>query len=242
MVKKHQSGLTIVIAAHNESEVIGNTIRSLIDAISNTHFFPFEIFVSEDGSTDDTRLIVESLRREFPEVRLSEGSERLGYSRAIAKGITEAKYATICFTDGDGQTDPRDLVKLIPLLAEKTVVVGYRNPRCDSKLRLFQSNAFNLFYVCLGFPKIHDPSTGSIVANTDEILPFARREMLLSFGFWWEFQAWRDSQGLEIVEVPIPHYVRASGSTQVYKASKIAQIAWTHTLGLVKLKRELKKR
>ena len=234
-------GLTIVIAAHNESAIIEKTIRSLIDVFSESIFSQFEIYVSEDGSVDDTRIIVESLQREFPEVRLSETSKRLGYSKAIAKGILEAKYATICFTDGDGQTDPHDLVELIPKLIDNTVVVGYRSPRSDSKLRLLQSNAFNLFYVSLGFPKMRDASTGSVVANTAEILPFARREILLSYGFWWEFQAWRASQGVQKIEVPIPHYVRASGHTQVYKISKIFQIAWTHILGLIRLKLELKK-
>jgi glycosyltransferase involved in cell wall biosynthesis len=236
-----QNGLTIVIAAHNESAIIENTIRSLIAVFSNTCFSPFEIYVSEDGSVDNTRIIVETLQREFLEVRLSEGSKRLGYSKAIAKGIIEAKYSTICFTDGDGQTDPRDLIELIPHLKENTVVVGYRNPRSDSKLRLLQSNVFNFLYVSLGFPKMRDASTGSVVANTIEILPFARRDILLSYGFWWEFQAWRESHGLKKIEVPIPHYVRASGKTQVYKVSKIAQIAWTHILGLVRLKLELKK-
>jgi len=236
-----QNGLTIVIAAHNEAAIIENTIRSLIDVFSDQAFSPFEIFVSEDGSVDDTRRIVESLQREFSEVRLSEGSKRLGYSKAIAKGIVEAKYSTICFTDGDGQTNPLDLIKLVPRLKKNTVVVGYRNPRSDSKLRLLQSNAFNLLYVSLGFPRMRDASTGSIVANTAEIFPFAKRNILLSYGFWWEFQAWRESRGLQIIEVPIPHHVRASGKTQVYKVSKIVQIAWTHILGLVKLRLELKK-
>ncbi len=237
-----QKGLTIVIAAHNESAIIENTIRSLIDVFSNSPISPFEIFVSEDGSTDNTREIVVFLQREFPEVRLSEGSKRLGYSKAIAKGIMEARYSTVCFTDGDGQTNPLDLVNLIPLVKENTVVVGYRNPRSDSKLRILQSNAFNLFYTLLGFPRMRDASTGSIVANTKDILPFARRNLLLSYGFWWEFQAWRDSHGLEVIEVPIPHRLRASGNTQVYKLSKIIQIAWTHLLGLVKLRFELKKK
>ena len=70
------NGLTIVIAAHNESAIIEKTIRSLIDVFSNSIFSQFEIYVSEDGSVDDTRIIVESLQKEFPEVRLSDASKR----------------------------------------------------------------------------------------------------------------------------------------------------------------------
>ena len=234
-------GLTIVIAAHNEDQVIESTIRKLNSVFSVLSCKPFEIFVSEDGSSDQTREIVQRLELIYPEVRLSSESVRLGYSKAMARGITEAKFNTICFIDGDGQTEASDLAELLPHLSQNTVVVGFRSPRSDTKARKFQSNVFNLLYVVLGFPKMKDVSAGSIVANTKEILPFAHRHILLEYGFWWEFQAWRERVGLAVVEIPIPHYTRLKGVTQVYRLSRIAKIATTHVVGLLKLRSELNK-
>jgi glycosyltransferase involved in cell wall biosynthesis len=235
------AGLTIVIAAHNEEKVIESTIRNLIMIFSIPNFKPFEIFVSEDGSSDNTRVIVQKLEQIYPEVRLSSESIRLGYSRAIARGIIEANFNQICFIDGDGQTEASDLARLIPHLSQNTVVVGFRSPRSDTKARKIQSYGFNLLFRALGFPKMKDVSAGSIVANTQEILPFANRHLLLDYGFWWEFQAWRERVGIAVVEIPIPHYVRRNGVTQVYRISRISKIASTHIWGLIKLRFELDK-
>jgi glycosyltransferase involved in cell wall biosynthesis len=234
-------GLTIVIAAHNEAEIIESTIRKLISVFSTADISPFEIFVSEDGSKDETRSIVHRLEIEFPELRLSSESSRLGYSRAMARGIIEARYNRICFIDGDGQTDASDLARLVPYLRKNSVVVGYRNPRNDTRSRKIQSNAFNIMYRALGFPKMKDVSAGSIVANTKEIESFANRHLHLEYGFWWEFQAWRENAKIEVLEIAIPHYSRSNGGTQVYKVSRIAKIAFTHVIGLLKLRRELRK-
>jgi glycosyltransferase involved in cell wall biosynthesis len=230
-----------VIAAHNEAQVIEAIIRKIMIDFSSADFFPFEIFVSEDGSKDNTRAIVQELEIEFPQVRLSAESFRLGYSRAMARGIKEARYTRICFIDGDGQTDASDLARLVPYLRENSVVVGFRKPRSDTRGRKIQSNLFNLLYRSLGFPKMKDVSAGSVIANTNEIQPFANRGLLLEYGFWWEFQAWREKVGIEVLEIAIPHYSRSSGETQVYKPSRIAKIAVTHIFGLFKLRLELTK-
>jgi glycosyltransferase involved in cell wall biosynthesis len=238
---KSSQGLTIVIAAHNEAQVIEATIRKIMIVFSSAEFFPFEIFVSEDGSKDNTRAIVQKLEIEFPEVRISEESFRLGYSRAMARGINEARYNRICFIDGDGQTDATDLARLVPYLRQNSVVVGFRKPRSDTRGRKIQSNGFNFLYRSLGFPKMKDVSAGSVVANTNEIQSFANRRLLLEYGFWWEFQAWREKVGLDVLEIAIPHYPRSKGETQVYKPSRIVKIAVTHIIGLYKLKFELTK-
>lgn len=232
-------GLTIVIAAHNEAQVIEATIRKIMVVFSSAEFLPFEIFVSEDGSKDNTRAIVQELAIKFPEVRLSEESIRLGYSRAIARGINEARYNRICFIDGDGQTDAADVARLVPCLRENFVVVGYRNPRSDTRSRKIQSSGFNFLYRSLGFPKMKDVSAGSVVANTSEIQSFAKRHLFLEYGFWWEFQAWREKAGIRVLEIAIPHYPRSNGETQVYKPSRIIKIAVTHIFGLFKLRLNL---
>jgi glycosyltransferase involved in cell wall biosynthesis len=234
-------GVTIIIAAHNESENIESTLKNIVSTFSEAQNMPFEIFVSEDGSSDGTREIVTEFAKNNKVVRLSTPSSRLGYSRALIRGILESQFPTICFMDGDGQTNAEDIIKLVDLIQPGHVVVGYRNPRVDGKIRKLQSFTFYVLFRILGFPKMKDVSSGSVVMNKAEIMGFAKREPKLSFGFWWEFQAWRDANCIEIIEVPVKHGPRAHGTTQVYKFSRLMHIALVHIVGLFSLKTELRR-
>jgi len=58
---------------------------------------------------------------------------------------------------------------------------------------------------------------------------------LLSEGFQWEFVARALKAGIKIGEVPINHRLRASGSTVVYKPTRVPGIAWRNGVGLIKI-------
>jgi glycosyltransferase involved in cell wall biosynthesis len=230
---------SVIIAAHNESQSIGQLLCELLDALEQV--VDFEIFISEDGSRDNTREVVEKMITSEPRIRLSENSNRRGYSGAVQYGIRESKGEILLFLDGDGQTDPHELVKLASLISqEHQIIVGVRNPRADSALRKLQSRLFYLVYRLLGFPKLRDPSSGSIVCYRNAIIEITERKLKLPFGFWWEFQAWASLRKFQVTEVNVPHRQRIAGTTQVYLSSKLLDIAFTHLKGLYLLRREFR--
>lgn len=226
---------SLIIAAHNEGLCIGQLLTEICDAFVDIE--SYEVFVSEDGSRDDTREIVLRYRQSDPRIRLSDVSIRRGYSGAIQHGIQESRGNILIFLDGDGQTNPVDLVELISELKhEKQIVIGSRSPRLDSNVRKIQSKLFYFLYRILGFPRLKDPSSGSIICYRNSVLEIAEKEMALPFGFWWEFQAWAAKWGYEQIEIPITHRKRIAGQTQVYLSSKVIGLAATHITGLFTLK------
>jgi dolichol-phosphate mannosyltransferase len=229
--------LSILIAAHNEEMAIKETLNEIITAIDPS--IPFEVYVSEDGSSDGTRNVVIKMMEDDSRIRLSDSGPRLGYSLALCKAIKEANNEILIFLDGDGQSHCGDLIQLLPHLKNNSIVVGYRFPRQDSKLRIALSGMFNLVYRSLGFPSLIDPSSGSVIAFKSDIQEFADWKPNLDFGFWWEFQAWRDSRKIDVVEFPINHYERNAGITKVYLNRKMLWLGITHILGLFKLKVDL---
>jgi len=232
-------GITLVIPAHNEGAGIFATILE-IDA-NIPQGVPLTIFVSEDGSRDDTReKVLEAAKlTKNSNVILATPANRLGYSKAVQRGIKECDTDLICFMDADGQCDPRDLTSLYENLPDSGVVVGYRNPRQDGLNRKLYSKAFGLVYRFFGGPKLIDPSSPFVLANTLEIQYLGTKEFHLSFGFWWEFQQRIAAQGLKVVQVPIAHRLRTAGETQVYTLNRLPKIVKTHLHGLWKLSREL---
>jgi glycosyltransferase involved in cell wall biosynthesis len=232
--------VTLILPAHNEGPSIRETLKEL-DLILPKNI-RVTVFVSEDGSRDNTReeVMAYSLQSKNIHVELSSPSERLGYSRAVLRGIAECKSDFVGFMDADGQCDPRDFTVLLESLRKGTIVVGYRNPRVDSKQRRVYSKLFGIFYRLIGGPKLIDPSSPFIVCNLDEIKDLSQTSPRLTFGFWWEFQMRIAARNLRVVELPVTHRDRSSGETQVYSLKRIPKIVVTHLIGLVLLRKEIK--
>lgn len=231
--------LTLVLPAHNEELSIRQTIREIVDKVPTN--INLTIFVSEDGSSDSTREIVneESIRTTKCKIKLSETAGRLGYSKAVVRGISSCETEIIAFMDSDGQVDPEDFFQLLRYLGAEKFVTGYRDPRNDPLIRIIYSLLFGFAYTLLGGPIRKDPSSPFVVCYLKDVKFLTQVNLKLEFGFWWEFQ-WRlNSKGLKTNEIPIKHRIRTAGSTKVYSIRRIPKIALTHVVGLLKLRHEI---
>ena len=235
--------LVCILPAHNEGASIYETLAEIDQACSLLRP-PIEsvmVFVSEDGSRDNTREEVERAAgsAKHCEIVLSNPGPRLGYSRAILRGVQDAPGDAYWFMDSDGQYDPKEVWDLVPLLTPGALVVGFRNPRRDSLLRKAYSRAFCAAYRIFGGPDRQDPSSPFILGLGSDLSFLSNVEPHLPYGFWWEFQLRCADRQLSVIEVPITHRVRSTGDTQVYKFRALPKIAASHLTGLGRLRREL---
>ncbi|MGA1391459.1 MAG: glycosyltransferase family 2 protein, partial [Candidatus Nanopelagicales bacterium] len=175
------------------------------------------------------------------EIKLSEDSERLGYSRAVQNSIKICNTDIFIFMDSDGQYDPKEIPKLLEKLAPKTIVCGYRNPRIDPWQRILYSNLFKVVFYLFFRIKLIDPSSPFIAAYAKDLDFLQNSKIKLDYGFWWEFQARINKQNIKVIEIPVIHRQRLVGKTQVYKITKLPRIIFTHLIGLYMLKKELSK-
>jgi glycosyltransferase involved in cell wall biosynthesis len=233
--------IEVVVPVHDEQETIGRTISEFL-ATGDSRALGVQILVAEDGSSDGTRAVVaEIVEGSHGRVRLTPPSPRKGYSRAIADACRITESEVLVFCDGDGQYVPEDLPKLLDALSAGSVVAGARSPRRDSRPRMLASGAFGLVYRLLIGVRMDDPSSPFVAAFRSDILRFLPQAPLLPQGFWWEFFARAEAAGLRVVEVPVEHRRRDGGRTQIYRPGRLPRIALTHLVGLVKLRRELRR-
>jgi glycosyltransferase involved in cell wall biosynthesis len=231
--------IDVIVPVHNEGASIGGTLREFYSTVAIDSKIPIRFVVCEDGSTDNTVAVLKSLAEELP-LKLISDPMRKGYSRAVIDGLRASDSEWVVCIDSDGQCDPNDFANLASMRGGTDLVIGWRNPRSDPWLRKLMSRAFGFVYRIYFDVEVRDPSCPYILihrASLERIL--AGNVGVLKQGFWWEFVARATALGLTMKEVPVQHRVRTSGTTQVYRPTKVPRIAFEHLLGLRKLRSEL---
>lgn len=234
------AAIDIVLPVHNEELTIGDVISEFFSVLALEHGLDIRLVVSEDGSRDRTRDVVGELAETHP-IKLLPESARKGYSKAVIDGLRATDAPIVVFSDSDGQCDPRDIPRLLEALAHCDVVVGYRNPRVDSRFRRVISSAFGMLYHKMFAVPLHDPSCPVVAIRRDAVSKvIVGNPGILPFGFWWEFNARAAAARLRVTEAPVNHRSRANGRTSVYRLGALPRIAIEHLRGLLALRRELK--
>ena len=235
-----KKNIEIVTPVHNEGASIYSTLDEYYTFLKNVDI-DIKFVISEDGSTDDTLNEIEKFRLKT-DIKLITSKNRKGYSKAVIDGLKETSSDIVCFIDSDGQCDPKDLLKLLEKFNGNNLVIGNRKPRSDNSFRLFISFIFKIFYVYLTKIKLSDPSCPYFISSRKNIEKILDTENIgiLKQGFWWEFYARATYLNIDILEVTVNHRKRKSGSTVVFKTTKLPRIAIDHIFSLFKLSKILK--
>jgi dolichol-phosphate mannosyltransferase len=232
--------IDVVLPVHNEGASIAATLREFHAKVAGEAKIPIRFVICEDGSSDDTVLVLKALALELP-IKLISDPVRKGYSRAVIDGLRATDSDWVACIDSDGQCDPMDLPRLVNERSGQDLVIGYRNPRSDTQMRKAMSGAFGFVYRRYFNVRLRDPSCPYILINRTGLNAILSGNVgILKQGFWWEFMARATALGLRMKELPVKHRVRSSGTTQVYRLGKIPRIAIEHLAGLSTLRRELR--
>ena len=109
-MKHNINGISFIIPAYNEEELLIPTINHLHKILTNLKL-PFEIIVINDGSIDGTRQKAESSKK----VRVINLPVNSGYGRAIKTGIIASSHSCIGIVDADGTYS----IDQLPLLVDR---------------------------------------------------------------------------------------------------------------------------
>ena len=102
--------LSVVIPARDEQASVASTIEHLHLELS-LHRVPHEIVVVDDGSTDATWEVLQTLRATIPELQPVKNGGPHGFGRAVISGIDVAKGDAVVVMMADESDDCRDVVR-----------------------------------------------------------------------------------------------------------------------------------
>jgi glycosyltransferase involved in cell wall biosynthesis len=129
-----KQSLSVVLPVHNEEEIIATTLSQVL-AIVTEWGNEVEVIAVNDGSTDQTAVILADFAAKDPRVRVISHPVNLGYGAALVSGFRAAAKELTFFMDSDGQFSIRDLEAFFPFLAQYDAVIGYRIDRQDTWMR-----------------------------------------------------------------------------------------------------------
>jgi glycosyltransferase involved in cell wall biosynthesis len=210
-----------VLPALNEEDAIERVVTRALEVLAALTA-EFEIIVVDDGSTDRTGALLDALAAGDPRVRVIHFRRRSGYGAALRAGFAASRLPLLVFTDSDGQFDLADLERLLPLLVDADLVVGFRAERVDAPSRKLLSRGYNLLVRVLLHVRLRDINCAFKLFHR-RVLDAVR---LVSDGYAInaELVARADAAGLRVRELGVRHLARLAGRSKVGAASAPAAV------------------
>src|ERR1043165_9916779 len=109
------AGLSIIVPVFNEAKGLAflhERIAEVARGLKARHDLRTEVVYVDDGSTDGTNGIANSLPADPLDIQVITLSRNFGKEAALLAGLDHARYGAVLFMDGDGQHPPA----LIPTL------------------------------------------------------------------------------------------------------------------------------
>lgn len=200
--------LSIIIPTYNEAGSILYVLSEIKRVMKGINI-PYELIVVNDGSTDNTKDLVESQK----DVILINHPYKKGYGFSLKDGVNRARGDFVLFIDGDGQQDPEDIPELIRYTNEYDMVVGARI-NVTSLSRALAKKILSIFANYLAESKIPDLNCGlrvvkkEIVKNYLHLLPDS-----FSFSATLNLACLKD--GMNVRFVPTKERPRKTGKSSI---------------------------
>ena len=199
------AGICVLIPTYNNAATVGKVIEE-------SKLYCKDIFVVNDGSTDDTAAVLESIEG----INVISYMPNRGKGHALQCGLNKARECGInyCITlDADGQHYPSEIPKFIEAIGKNpgSLIIGARNLNAENMpgKNTFANKFSNFWFKVETWQTLHDTQSGF------RLYPLKEIEKIKLFTGMYEFEleiivkaAWR---GIKVMNIPINVYYPPAG-------------------------------
>jgi glycosyltransferase involved in cell wall biosynthesis len=229
MAMADRPSITAFFPAFNDAGTIGSMVVNVIATLEQLTD-DYEVIVVENGSTDYTVQVLESLAERYPNLRVMTHREPLGYGGALRVGFATATKELIFYTDGDAQYDPSELKLLIAALRDDTDVVnGWKIDRSDPLHRKVIGRIYHhTVKLLFGFQlRDVDCDFRLIRRKVFDLVDLESDSGTICLELVKKLQ----DAGFHFAEVPVHHYHRTYGRSQFFNLPRL----WRTAVQLIQL-------
>ncbi len=202
--------LSLIVPVYNEVDNLRPLWQEITEALASREL-DYEIIFIDDGSSDGSVEVMETLAAEDRRVVAIVFRRNFGQTAAFAAGFRHAAGRAIVTMDADRQNDPADIPALLERLEEGyDVVNGWRQDRQDALLlRRLPSKIANSLIARSSGVRLHDRGC-SLRAFRAPVV----RELHL-YGEMHRFiPEMVNAAGYSMAEVPVNHRARVAGDSK----------------------------
>lgn len=215
--------ISIVMPAFNEEANIEKTVTACLEALKVIKS-DGEVVVTNDGSSDRTLERLKKLSQRFPNLKIVNHKENLGYGAALKSAILASEGDYVVTIDSDGQFDILELPVLFNNAVNGTAVVtGYRRKKADTAFRVIANKGLNLLVTALFGIRLNDINCAFRVYKGELI----RKINIESRGYQApsEIMIKLFNLGYKIQEVEVSHFERKGGRSTLQPLKVIGQMS-----------------
>lgn len=153
--------ISIVVPLYNEEESLPELLE-WIHRVMTEHNFSYEVVMVDDGSTDTSWQVVESLSQQYPQVRGIKFQRNYGKSAALHVGFQHVQGDVVITMDADLQDSPDEVPELYRMITEDgwDLVSGWKKKRYDPITKTIPTKLYNATNRMVSGIKLHDMNCG----------------------------------------------------------------------------------
>ena len=222
--------LTLILPVFNEEKRIEKGLKKCDSFFKKTKL-KIEVILVDDGSSDETKNLINKLIRNKRNFKLISYSKNKGKGYAIKKGIKKASGKLVLFSDIDFSTPFSELSLFMPFVNKKAdIIIGTRKVKGaeiiqhQSRLREWLGRRFtDLTNLWLGMD-ISDYTCGFKLFKTKTAKELFNLQKIRRWAFDAEILYIANKKGKNIIEVPITW--KNDQKTKVSLGRDILQSLW----------------
>jgi glycosyltransferase involved in cell wall biosynthesis len=206
MRRDHEIDVSILVPAKDEAENLPRFLELASQSLESLRN-RFEVIVIDDGSTDNSWQVLESLRTSYPFLRIVRHRTRRGIADALRTGFHHARGSVLVFYPADLQFLPEDIPRLVaPILSgDADMVTGFKQ---GSYEKAFVSRIYNHLSRALFGIRVKD--LNSVKAYRREVM-----EHIPVRPDWHRYLiVLAAAQGFSVREIPVQLYPRHAGKSK----------------------------
>jgi glycosyltransferase involved in cell wall biosynthesis len=153
--------VSIVVPLLNEEESLPE-LCSWIDKVATANNFTYEVILIDDGSTDDSWKVIQSISENNPHVKGIKFQRNYGKSAALNEGFKVVTGEVVITMDADLQDSPDEIPGLRKMVIDENfdLVSGWKKVRHDPVGKTIPSKFFNWVTKKSTGIKLHDFNCG----------------------------------------------------------------------------------
>lgn len=154
--------LSIIVPLFNEAESLP-PLYDWIKRVMDEHNFTYEIIFVNDGSTDDSWSVINSLKQKDNNIKAIRFRRNYGKSPALYCGFEKAQGDVVITMDADLQDSPDEIPELFRMIKEDgyDLVSGWKKKRYDNTFtKNIPSKIYNATARKVTGIKLHDMNCG----------------------------------------------------------------------------------